>query len=708
MSRKNAEKVVGLRPGLGQLALSGGVALSALTMSVSAWAQQPTPAELPPPALAPPAPAPPEETSADSSAALSAPVQRPAQDEVVGPTGENLDLEGGLGFARIGVARGGEPMNFRAAFFGQIFSASNAIRQGDTNKKLIGTLLLQGTVWDYLSLHLGLSARSNVNSFGQPEAMLSQGDLHFGVRGFYPVNDILSVGGDLTAYFPADFGASGLSGASTSVRPRLIASLDFAPLTDGEVNLGAHFNIGYRFDNTEAGVPEGARLTRIERFAYDVSAYDALELGVGLEYALPYVRPFLAFNMNVPVGGDSALCLAGNDRLQCVDDAGIGAYPKFISLGAKVAPVEHLGLHAGLDFGLTPRQAEGLPMTPSYVVNLGLSWTIDPNPPTERIIEERVVEKDKVVDRTPELAYIDGTVVDVVSGAPVEGARISYVDASMTDQASGADGTFRSYGFGPDSEVKVRVTHPDYKPAEVAVNVPKGDTPQQIKLEAIPKRATLVGRVLDTKDKPIPTATVTLSGAESYNLNVDAAGNFTREIKPGKYNIAVKADNYLTRGRAVEIKPNDRAELQFVLVDRPKKQLAELTGRKIIIKDKVFFETGKAAILPKSFGLLDQVAAVLADNPQVKLVQVEGHTDDVGKPNENMELSQSRAESVRSYLIQQGVEPSRLIAKGFGDTLPLIPNTSNNNRALNRRVEFNIVEQPAAANPAAPTSNTKP
>ena len=118
-----------------------------------------------------------------------------------------------------------------------------------------------------------------------------------------------------------------------------------------------------------------------------------------------------------------------------------------------------------------------------------------------------------------------------------------------------------------------------------------------------------------------------------------------------------------------------------------------LTDSSIQILDKVQFESGKSEVLPVSFPLLDQVAAVLVDNPQIKKLQVEGHTDDVGGNAFNKKLSQSRAEAVRKYLIDKGVAKGRLVAKGFGEEKPLSDNTTVEGREINRRVEFNILEQ---------------
>jgi outer membrane protein OmpA-like peptidoglycan-associated protein len=118
-----------------------------------------------------------------------------------------------------------------------------------------------------------------------------------------------------------------------------------------------------------------------------------------------------------------------------------------------------------------------------------------------------------------------------------------------------------------------------------------------------------------------------------------------------------------------------------------------LTESNIAIMDKVQFETGKATLLPASNALLDEVAKMLKDNPQVEQISVEGHTDSTGSPDFNRKLSQQRAESVAKYLSGKGVKAARMEPKGFGPDRPVADNESEQGREANRRVEFNILKQ---------------
>lgn len=125
----------------------------------------------------------------------------------------------------------------------------------------------------------------------------------------------------------------------------------------------------------------------------------------------------------------------------------------------------------------------------------------------------------------------------------------------------------------------------------------------------------------------------------------------------------------------------------------PKPKRVEVTKDAIVINDKILFEFDKAVIRPESFELMDEITQVIKDNPRIKKISVEGHTDDDGKASYNTKLSQKRADSVMKYLVEHGIEPERLTAKGFGEDVPLVPNDTEENKEKNRRVEFIILEQ---------------
>lgn len=135
----------------------------------------------------------------------------------------------------------------------------------------------------------------------------------------------------------------------------------------------------------------------------------------------------------------------------------------------------------------------------------------------------------------------------------------------------------------------------------------------------------------------------------------------------------------------------------------PDEVKATIVGGQLFILDKVFFDVNKDTIKKgNSFVVLDSVVAVLKEHPEVKKVRVEGHTDDQGKDESNLDLSKRRAKRVMDYLISKGIEVERLESEGYGETLPLVPfaelDPKKQKKELtaardqNRRVQFTILD----------------
>jgi OmpA-OmpF porin, OOP family len=127
----------------------------------------------------------------------------------------------------------------------------------------------------------------------------------------------------------------------------------------------------------------------------------------------------------------------------------------------------------------------------------------------------------------------------------------------------------------------------------------------------------------------------------------------------------------------------------------PKKySMVVVTKDKIEIKKQIKFATGSAKIVgAESQTILSEVAQALRDNPQIKRIRIEGHTDSVGDDTYNLKLSQNRANSVMAALLKLGTDPARMEAVGYGETRPIASNATAAGKAENRRTEFNIIEQ---------------
>jgi outer membrane protein OmpA-like peptidoglycan-associated protein len=155
--------------------------------------------------------------------------------------------------------------------------------------------------------------------------------------------------------------------------------------------------------------------------------------------------------------------------------------------------------------------------------------------------------------------------------------------------------------------------------------------------------------------------------------------------------VPVSSDTTL---RAVAVAPGapDSAVTggRYTITPPPPPPRVVVTKERPQLSEKVFFETGKHDIKSESFSLLDEVAAALTSHPEVKLVQIAGHTDNQGKAAFNRRLSKGRADAVRAYLVKQGIARERLDAEGYGESRPIADNATAKGREENRRVEFNI------------------
>lgn len=216
--------------------------------------------------------------------------------------------------------------------------------------------------------------------------------------------------------------------------------------------------------------------------------------------------------------------------------------------------------------------------------------------------------------------------------------------------------------------------------------------------------ARILVEVIDAADAPIPTAVVAWQSERQECVpggvsGVDPGGRVQQEIAAGSHRLVVTAPSYNVHDEVVELIPGDdrvvRVRLAAAKLVVEKKQIR--------ILEKVQFEFGKAVIRPESFDLLDQVAAVILTNPDLGRVEVGGHTDNKGSDEFNQKLSEDRANAVRDYLVKRGVAADRLLAVGYGEIKPIDTNKTEAGREANRRVEFQLIDQPDEASGAGGT-----
>ena len=196
------------------------------------------------------------------------------------------------------------------------------------------------------------------------------------------------------------------------------------------------------------------------------------------------------------------------------------------------------------------------------------------------------------------------------------------------------------------------------------------------------------GQVYDAKTKNGLPSTIELTDVNSNEvisrLQTDEDGNYLVTIPVEKdYAFNVNRKGYLLYSENYHISQD--IDSAFV-ADIP---LQPIESRAMVVLKNVFFGTNETTLKPGSIVELDQVVALLKDNPTVKIL-ITGHTDNVGKPEDNLKLSEGRALSVVNYLVSKGIAKDRLAHKGFGATKPIAGNDTEEGRAENRRTELEV------------------
>jgi outer membrane protein OmpA-like peptidoglycan-associated protein len=151
------------------------------------------------------------------------------------------------------------------------------------------------------------------------------------------------------------------------------------------------------------------------------------------------------------------------------------------------------------------------------------------------------------------------------------------------------------------------------------------------------------------------------------------------------YDVSSVAPNFMYTSKKIEVE-DDIVEYA-ANVDMHKLEVGYIE-----VLRHVYYDFNKSTLRPESYPELDRLIKVMAQNPYLKL-KVNGHTDNVGSHDSNVQLSQRRAESVVDYLVSKGVSASRLVAKGFGETKPIASNDDEEEgRELNRRTEAEVIK----------------
>ena len=577
-------------------------------------------------------------------------------------------LTGATGLLRTYQATGLRPGTFGLFLETEFFKGTDVVRRGDEARRFIGHLGLSYTPIDLIEVFIDISARAVTNTLGDPRLVQSVGDIGFGSKVFSEVGDGVHLGVLLRLQFPAGSNTVGLEPTAINVEALALMTTDFREIAD--FPLRAHLNVGYLVDNDKNLFP--FLLERVERFGHGVYDYSRILVGVSLDVPVDYVTPFVEWTTEFPTG---AAC----DPIDqpCVTDNGLASYPAWITLGLRSQPVAGLSFNAGFDIGLTTAESQGTPAVPGWNVLAGLAYNLDPS-------GTRVVQRTVEVPTGGATSYVEGVVQDAETGAPIDGARIRYLETDYTDQITATDGHFRTFDFAPGSELTIEVSHPEYQMRAMRVLITEEVLSGPIDLVPAFVGTRLTGTATASSDADI---TVSLRGPESHDVAVED-GEFQVDATPGEYTLTVWANGFESIRETVTLSEGREQRAWALTAVAPGTAFQfRPDGITIVDSERQVTFDARGNLTPDSRTILDELAALLAADQSIELL-VRAHTDPRDDPAEELVVTGDRADAVVEYVVSKGIASTRLGADGVGAAEPLFPNVTERNRRQNNRVGF--------------------
>lgn len=288
---------------------------------------------------------------------------------------------------------------------------------------------------------------------------------------------------------------------------------------------------------------------------------------------------------------------------------------------------------------------------------------------------------------------ITGNVLNFETQEPISGIEFTYAKSGSEPQkaSSSASGSFSLTVPAESGSYEFSVDAKGYYPLNTKLDVSAGqDASKDLILK--PRPPMLVyGKVINDKTEAgIDGAKMMwtrMKDGEPGVAKSGAGGDYKLALpSPNNYKVTIKKDGYISIYE--KILPLDTLTM-FQEIEQNFRLIPIEIGTTVRLNN-IFFETAKATLKPESFEQLDQLVSLMEDASKL-VIEIAGHTDNVGSESSNLKLSEDRAESVRAYLISKGVDDNRIMAKGYGKSMPVASNDNEKGRALNRRVEFKVL-----------------
>ncbi|MBP7076389.1 MAG: OmpA family protein [Bacteroidales bacterium] len=279
---------------------------------------------------------------------------------------------------------------------------------------------------------------------------------------------------------------------------------------------------------------------------------------------------------------------------------------------------------------------------------------------------------------------------------PVEFVARTYYQAMFSKMSVSWLGDFEGY-WSPADTASKKVTGGNLGIIlAIKVNIPeisfkhRSKNVEPVVIEPVYEEKTnfvLSGTVQDAKTSLPLNAVITLyQGTNPIESVISQSGKFT--LKPAlnsDYTIETKAFGYQTKTEKLRFDSKSPNPYKYNV------KLSKIPAGQAIVLENILFEKSSAVLLPESYTELNKLLQFMNDDSEIR-IEIAGHTSSDGDDAYNMKLSQDRANSVATYLINKGIDKTRIVAKGYGETMPVASNDTEEGRRLNRRVEFKIVK----------------
>lgn len=230
--------------------------------------------------------------------------------------------------------------------------------------------------------------------------------------------------------------------------------------------------------------------------------------------------------------------------------------------------------------------------------------------------------------------------------------------------------------------------------AEEQKSLSEGKSPVNISNTAPTPSVIISGRVIDQKTgRPIEATIIYQTLPDGEEAGQASTNPLTGEYKivlpyGSKYSYRAVAKDFIAVGKNIDL--TEIKEYKEINGDELK--LVPIKEGERVPLNNIFFEYAKATLRSESFPELDRIAETMKENGNL-VIEIQGHTDNVGSNENNLKLSEERAESVRTYLLSKKLPANRVTSVGFGESRPIASNDTEEGKAQNRRVEFVIVKK---------------